>query len=115
MRAVNRSGARPDLMPADVEKMAEEVMRLHSRGEVRATALRSSDYYGPGVVGSALGDMVFGNLVAGKKAQISGSALMPHSFAYIEDVGRAAAGRAIHPRRTRERRDDVRVHRAVRG
>jgi nucleoside-diphosphate-sugar epimerase len=73
------------------QKMAEEVMTLHSRGEVRATALRSSDYYGPGVVGSALGDMTFGNLVAGKQAQIVGSARMPHSFAFIEDVGRAAA------------------------
>jgi nucleoside-diphosphate-sugar epimerase len=73
------------------QKMAEEVMKLHSRGEMRATALRSSDYYGPGVVGSALGDMVFGNLVAGKRAQIGGSARMPHSFAFIEDVGRAAA------------------------
>jgi nucleoside-diphosphate-sugar epimerase len=73
------------------QKMAEEVMTLHSRGELRATALRSSDYYGPGVTGSALGDTVFGNLVAGKKAQIAGSAKMPHSFAYIEDVGRAAA------------------------
>ena len=73
------------------QKMAEEVMAAHARGEVRAVALRSSDYYGPGVVGSALGETVFGNLVAGKKAQISGSARMLHSFAYIEDVGRAAA------------------------
>jgi len=72
------------------QRMAEEVMAAHSRGEVRAVALRSSDYYGPGVVGSALGEMVFGKLVAGKKARISGSARMPHSFAYIEDVGRAA-------------------------
>ncbi|EIL98351.1 NAD-dependent dehydratase [Rhodanobacter thiooxydans] len=73
------------------QKMAEEVMALHSRGEVRAVALRSSDYYGPGVVGSTLGEMVFGNLVAGKKAQVIGSAGMPHSFSYIEDVGHAAA------------------------
>ena len=73
------------------QKMAEEVMALHSRGEVRTVAIRSSDYYGPGVVGSALGEMVFGNLVGGKKAQISGSAGMLHSFAYIEDVGHAAA------------------------
>jgi nucleoside-diphosphate-sugar epimerase len=73
------------------QKMAEEVMAAHLRGEVRATALRSSDYYGPGVLGSALGERVFGNLVAGKKAQIIGSAKMPHSFSYIEDVGLAAA------------------------
>ncbi len=73
------------------QRMAEEVMATHSRGEVRVVALRSSAYYGPGVVESTLGEMVFGNLVAGKKAQIVGSARLPHSFAYIEDVGRAAA------------------------
>ncbi len=73
------------------QQMAEEVMAAHARGEVRTTALRSSDYYGPGVVNSALGERVFGNLVAGKKAQLSGSTKMPHSFSYIEDVGLAAA------------------------
>ncbi|MGB3135417.1 MAG: NAD-dependent epimerase/dehydratase family protein [Nodosilinea sp.] len=72
-------------------QMAEAVMAAHHQGEIQAAVLRSSDYYGPGVTGSALGEMVFGNLVVGKKAQISGSATMPHSFAYIEDVGRAAA------------------------
>lgn len=72
-------------------RMAEEVMAAHDRGDVRAVALRSSDYYGPGVTGSALGEMVFGNLVAGRKAQLLGSARQEHSFAYIQDVGRAAA------------------------
>ena len=81
------------------QRMAEEVMAAHESGEIRAVALRSSDYYGPGVTGSALGDMVFGNLVAGKKAQLSGSLSQPHSFAYIEDVGRAAAELGV--------RDDV--------
>ncbi len=78
------------------QKMAEEVMAAHARGEVRTTALRSSDYYGPGVLGSALGERVFGNLVAGKKAQLSGSTRMPHSFSYIEDVGLAAAALGTH-------------------
>jgi nucleoside-diphosphate-sugar epimerase len=72
-------------------KMAADVMAAHQRGDIRATALRSSDYYGPGVLGSAMGEMVFGNLAAGKKAQLGGSAKMPHSWAYIEDVGQAAA------------------------
>lgn len=71
-------------------RMAEQVMAAHRRAEIQATALRSSDYYGPGVLGSALGEMVFGNLAIGKRAQVGGSADMPHSFAYIEDVGRAA-------------------------
>jgi nucleoside-diphosphate-sugar epimerase len=72
-------------------RLGEEVMAAHKRGDVQATALRSSDYFGPGVTGSALGELVFGNLVAGKKAQVTGSATLPHSFAYIEDVGVAAA------------------------
>lgn len=78
------------------QKMAEEVTAAHARGEVRTTALRSSDYYGPGVLGSALGERVFGNLVAGKKAQLSGSTKMLHSFSYIEDVGLAAAALGTH-------------------
>jgi nucleoside-diphosphate-sugar epimerase len=72
-------------------RMAEEVFAAYRRGDCQVTTLRSSDYYGPGVLGSALGEMVFGNLVRGKKAQVGGSATMPHSFAYVEDVGAAAA------------------------
>ncbi|NJN31025.1 MAG: NAD-dependent epimerase/dehydratase family protein [Synechococcales cyanobacterium RM1_1_8] len=72
-------------------QMADIVMAAHAQGDIQAAVLRSSDYFGPGVTGSALGEMVFGNLVLGKKAQICGSATMPHSFAYIEDVGQAAA------------------------
>ena len=73
------------------KKMGEEIMAAHHRGDIQATALRSSDYYGPGVEGSALGSRVFANLIAGKKAQLSGSDQMMHSWAYIEDVGKAAA------------------------
>ncbi len=72
-------------------RMAEEVMAAHVRGTVRATQLRSSDYYGPGVTGSAWGERVFGPLIAGKPAQVTGALDQPHAVAYIEDVGRAAA------------------------
>lgn len=76
--------------------MAEEIRMTHARGDIRATTLRSSDYYGPGVLGSTLGQQVFGNLVRGKSAQVVGSGAIPHSFAYIEDVGRAAAVISTH-------------------
>ena len=72
-------------------RMADEVATAFARGDVQAVQLRSADYYGPGVTGSAAGDLVVGRLLAGKKAQVSGSASQPHSYAYIEDVGRAAA------------------------
>ena len=74
-------------------RMAEEVMAAHVRGDVRATQLRSADYYGPGVTGSAWGERVFAPLLAGKAAQLTGSLDVPHAVAYIEDVGRAAAAR----------------------
>jgi nucleoside-diphosphate-sugar epimerase len=77
-------------------RMAEEVMAAHRKGDIRATALRSSDYYGPGVLDSSFGDRVIGSLVTGRKAQVVGSAGLPHSFAYIEDVGRAAATLGTH-------------------
>ncbi len=72
-------------------ELAQAVLAAHQRGEVRATALRSSDYYGPGVTLSAFGERVFAPLVKGARAQLMGSATLPHSLAYIEDVGRAAA------------------------
>ena len=78
-------------------RMAEEVAAAHARGDVKAVQLRSADYYGPGVTESAAGELVFGRLLAGKKAQVGGSAAQPHSFAYIEDVGRAAAELGVRP------------------
>ncbi len=72
-------------------EMAQAVMAAHRRGEVQATALRSSDYYGPGVREAALGARVFGQLVTAGRAQVLGRLDVPHAWAYIEDVGRAAA------------------------
>jgi len=72
-------------------RMAEEVLAADRSGDVRVAVLRSSDYYGPGVTGSALGERSFGPLLAGKKAEVLGGLDTPHSFAYIEDVGAAAA------------------------
>ena len=76
-------------------RMGEEVMAAHLRGQLRTTQLRSADYYGPGVTGSAWGERVFGPLVAGKSAQLTGSLDVPHAVAYIEDVGRAVAELAV--------------------
>ena len=73
------------------EAMARELDAVRASGELRVLQLRSADYYGPGVTASALSEMCFGNLVKGKKPTVFGSPSQPHSYAYIEDVGRAAA------------------------
>jgi nucleoside-diphosphate-sugar epimerase len=72
-------------------EMAQEVTAAHERGDVRVAVLRSSDYYGPGVTSSVFSARVFGPALAGKPAQIIGGADVPHSLAYIEDVGEALA------------------------
>jgi len=71
--------------------MTREVLEAHARGDVRATILQSSDYYGPGVTMSQFGERAFRPMLAGKAAELVGNADMAHSYAYIEDVGRAAA------------------------
>jgi nucleoside-diphosphate-sugar epimerase len=71
--------------------MTREVLDAHTRGDLRAAILQSSDYYGPGVTASQFGERTFSPMLAGKPADITGRADTPHSYAYIEDVGRAAA------------------------
>lgn len=72
-------------------RMVEELLEAHRSGKVRVAAARGSDFYGPAVRQSALGDFVFGRLLAGKGAQGWGSVDMPHSFTYIDDFGEALA------------------------
>jgi len=71
--------------------MTRELLAAHARGDLRVAILQSSDYYGPGVTISQFGERTFGPMLAGKAADVAGSADLPHSYAYIEDVGRAAA------------------------
>lgn len=72
-------------------EMSAELQELHRSGELQVAQVRSSDYYGPGVTGSAMGERTFEPLVAGKRAMLTGSAETLHSYAYIEDVGVAVA------------------------
>jgi nucleoside-diphosphate-sugar epimerase len=71
-------------------RMGAEVLAAHESGAVRAAILRSSDYYGPGVTLSAFGERTFKPLLAGKGGEAVGNQDLAHSFAYIEDVARAA-------------------------
>jgi nucleoside-diphosphate-sugar epimerase len=71
-------------------RMAADVLAANDRGDVRATIVRSSDYYGPGVTASALAARTFEPLLAGKGGEAAGDADMPHSYAYIEDVAATA-------------------------
>ncbi|MFN8378473.1 MAG: NAD-dependent epimerase/dehydratase family protein [Anaerolineae bacterium] len=85
--------------------MTEALFAAHRSGKVRAASARGSDFFGPGVLESAMGERVVTPLLKGKAAQASGRLDMPHSMTYIADFGEAlvmlgerdeALGRAWH-------------------
>ncbi len=69
-------------------EMADELLAAHRAGTLRATIARASDFVGPLVTGSHLGDRVVPRVLAGKGVQLLGSLDQPHSFAYMPDVAR---------------------------
>lgn len=69
--------------------MSESLLEAHRNGKVRAALGRASDFYGPGVLDSAMGDMVFYPALAGKQASGIGNIDLLHTYTYISDFGTA--------------------------
>nr|WP_321983774.1 NAD-dependent epimerase/dehydratase family protein [uncultured Lichenicoccus sp.] len=69
-----------------------EVTRIwmRARDRVRVAALRCPDFYGPDVSLSHLGATGFGRLACGRPALMIVPPDMPHDFAYVPDIARAA-------------------------
>ena len=65
--------------------MATELADLHASGDLRATAGRASDFYGPGVSVSSLAQRVFPKVLAGKNASVLGDPDRLHTYTYIDD------------------------------
>jgi nucleoside-diphosphate-sugar epimerase len=72
-------------------EMASALLEAHRIGKVRVAMARGSDFYGPGVLGSALGERTLIPALKGKSAELGGSLDIPHSYTYIEDFGQAMA------------------------
>lgn len=70
-------------------QMATDALQAHRDGKVRVAIGRGSDFFGPFVMGSAMGDRQFGFAVQGKKASLTGNIDVPHTFTYINDFGKA--------------------------
>ncbi len=71
---------------------AERLFEAHRRGEVRATAGRASDYYGPGATASHLGEQFWKPVIGGGKGLVLVNPDAVHTYHYVPDV---AAGLAI--------------------
>lgn len=72
-------------------KMSQTLLAAHRAGRVRVSIGRASDFFGPGVLASQLGDRAFVPLVTGKAVHMIGDPDAPHSYAYLPDVARALA------------------------
>ena len=93
--------------------MTRELLEAAQGGRVAIAIGRASDFFGAGVRDSALGERVFANALAGKRADFIGNADLPHTYSYVPDVAaglatlgideRAAYG--ICPARKRSRRE----------
>ena len=72
--------------------MTAELLAAAEAGRVRIAIGRASDFFGPGVTdGSTLGQRVFGNALAGRRADFIGNPELPHTYSYVPDI---AAGLA---------------------
>lgn len=61
----------------------------HAAGRVKVAAVRSPDFYGPGVEQSVLGSASLMTLARGKGATLVGNADLPHDVAHVSDYARA--------------------------
>ncbi|MGO9902294.1 MAG: NAD-dependent epimerase/dehydratase family protein [Solirubrobacteraceae bacterium] len=71
--------------------MSRELLAAADAGRVRIAVGRASDFFGAGVTDSTLGERVFANAIAGKRADFIGNPHLPHTYSYIPDI---AAGLA---------------------
>ncbi len=80
--------------------MTEELLTAAEQGRVRFAIGRASDFFGAGVTETTLGERVFANALAGKRADFIGNPDLPHTYSYVPDVAAGLAtlgtdGRAV--------------------
>ncbi len=70
-------------------RMAEAALEAHQKGRLPVVIGRASDFFGPRVLSSTLGERVFVPALRGKTASFTGNLDLPHSYTYIKDFGKA--------------------------
>jgi nucleoside-diphosphate-sugar epimerase len=79
--------------------MTAELLAAAHAGRVRLAIGRASDFFGAGVTqGSTLGDRVFGNALAGRRADFIGNPDLPHTYSYVPDIAAGLATLGTDPR-----------------
>jgi nucleoside-diphosphate-sugar epimerase len=79
--------------------MTGELLAAAAAGRVRIAIGRASDFFGAGVTeGSTLGRRVFGNALAGRRADFIGNPALPHTYSYVPDIAAGLATLGTDPR-----------------
>jgi nucleoside-diphosphate-sugar epimerase len=79
--------------------MTGELLAAAAAGRVRMAIGRASDFFGAGVTeGSTLGRRVFGNALAGRRADFIGNPALPHTYSYVPDIAEGLATLGTDPR-----------------
>lgn len=68
--------------------MQEMLLEAHRRGEVKVAIGKGSDFFGPRVTNSHMGERVFQNILNGKPASFLTQPDQPHSYTYIKDFAK---------------------------
>lgn len=76
-------------------RMATAALEAHQKGRLPVVIGRASDFFGPRVLSSTLGERVFVPALQGKTASFVGKLDLPHSFTYIKDFGKALVRLAL--------------------
>lgn len=66
--------------------MTAELLAASRAGRVQVAIGRASDFFGAGVTDSTLGSQVFGNALAGKRADFLGNPDLQHTYSYVPDI-----------------------------
>ena len=69
-------------------RMATALMEEHTAGRIRAAIGRASDFYGPGVINSAMGERVFRPALTGGTAEVLGNLDVPHTYTFVGDFAK---------------------------
>ena len=71
--------------------MTQELLAAADTGRIRVAIGRASDFFGAGATESSLGERVFGNAVAGRRADFIGNPDLPHTYSFIPDIATGLA------------------------
>jgi nucleoside-diphosphate-sugar epimerase len=69
-------------------QIADQLMKAHSEGRIRATIGRASDFYGPYATNSVVHYFAFPKAIEGKPIKVFGNIDKKHSYIYLPDFAK---------------------------